>query len=160
MSKFVSHLLAGIILLLSISFTPVNPALATTINFSWEGKGGYAAKGSFSYDEKKVPASFSEKGAGKTKFLQSLNISFFNPDSMKIAAYDSVKNGVAKGQYFQFNFNSVTHKMFGKIDMGGELRQENYLSGIVNSELSLIHVPDSGSDRVLDTNSGAVSLDK
>jgi hypothetical protein len=143
---------------LSIALTAAVPAQAVVFNIGWNGNTGYSAKGSFSYDENTAPTTFSESGPGATNFLRSLNISFFNPVNNLIATYDNVVNGNSTGQYFKFNFNTVTQKIFGIIDLGGEVAGDTYLSGTVNSNFSLFQVPQSGADFVIDSNSGAIAV--
>jgi hypothetical protein len=143
---------------LMFAFTPIDPAHAVTYNFSWSGDGNYSAKGSFSFDETVAPSSFSESGPGATNYLQSLNISFFDPGNSLIAAYDNVVNGVTATNYFKFNFDTNTKQIFGLIDFGGEVADETYLKGTVNSDLSLIGVPQSGPDFIIDANSGSLDV--
>ncbi|NMG20283.1 hypothetical protein [Brasilonema bromeliae] len=141
---------------LIIALTGITPAQAITLNFTWNGNNNYSALGSFSYDENTAPAIFSEKGAGQTDVLQSLNISFFDPLNNLIATYNNVVDGVSIPNYFQFNFNTVTQEIFGLIDLGGEIAGDTYLKGTVNSDLSLFQVPQSDSDARIDSNSGAI----
>jgi hypothetical protein len=133
-------------------------AEAVTISFQWTGKTGYSAKGSFSYDEKMDSKTISEKGAGKTNSLQSLEVIFYAPSGEPMSTYEDVVNGVAKGQYFEFNFDTVTQQVFGRIDIGGELFGETYLKGTINSELSLFNVGESNFDRIIDSDSGFFPL--
>jgi hypothetical protein len=114
--------------------------LAVTIDFQWSGKGGYTAKGSFSYDETKAPAIFSEKGSGKMQVLENFQVSFYDSDGQKIARYNNVREGFSQTNYFQFNFNTKTGEVFGEIDLGGEATGETYLKGLVNDNLSLFRV--------------------
>ncbi|MBW4595887.1 MAG: hypothetical protein KME46_24045 [Brasilonema angustatum HA4187-MV1] len=141
---------------LIIVLTGITPAHAITLNFNWNGNNNYSALGSFSYDENTAPGSFSEKGAGQTYVLQSLNVSFFDPLKNVIATYNNVVDGVSIPKYFQFNFNTVTQEIFGLIDLGGEVAGETYLKGTVNTDLSLFQVPQSGSDATIDSNSGTI----
>jgi hypothetical protein len=141
---------------LIIALTGITPAHAITVNFNWNGNNNYSAIGSFSYDENTAPATFSEKGAGQTYVLQSLNVSFFDPLKNVIATYNNVVDGVSIPKYFQFNFNTVTQEIFGLIDLGGEVAGETYLKGTVNTDLSLFQVPESGTDVTIDSNSGAI----
>ncbi|MBP5972561.1 hypothetical protein HW132_07415 [Brasilonema sp. CT11] len=136
----------------------ITPAHAITLNFNWNGNNNYSAIGSFSYDENTAPASFSEKAAGQTYILQSLNVSFFDPLKNVIATYNNVVDGVSIPKYFQFNFNTVTQEIFGLIDLGGEVAGETYLKGTVNTDLSLFQVPQSDSDITIDSNSGAITV--
>lgn len=156
MRKLISTLVLIIGIALTMAFTPISPAQAITYDFSWNGNGNYSAKGSFSFDEIIAPPSFSESGPGATNFLQSFNISFFDPANNFIAAYENVVNSVSTANYFQFNFNTDTQEIFGLIDLGGGLSGNTYLKGIVNSELSLFQVPQSGADFIIDSNSGSL----
>ncbi|AFZ27710.1 hypothetical protein Cylst_5714 [Cylindrospermum stagnale PCC 7417] len=140
----------------AIAFIAIAPAQAITYDFSWSGNSNYSAKGSFSFDENIVPTSFSESGPGATNFLQSLNISFFDPANNFISAYDNVVNGISTTNYFKFNFDTNTQEIFGLIDFGGEVAGDTYLKGVVNSELSLFQVPQSGADFIIDGNSGSL----
>jgi hypothetical protein len=156
MRKLISTLIVITGIALTMAFTPISPAQAITYDFSWNGNGNYSAKGSFSFDEIIAPSSFSESGPGATNFLQSLNISFFDPANNLIAAYENVVNGVSTANYFKFNFNKNTQEIFGLIDLGGGVSGETYLQGAVNSDLSLFQVPQSGADFIIDRNSGSL----
>ncbi|MFN6568383.1 hypothetical protein A6770_16800 [Nostoc minutum NIES-26] len=159
MNKFFSTLTLTTGIALSIALTRITPAQAVTFDFGWNGNGGYSAKGSFSYDENTAPAIFAENnGLGATNILQSLNVSFFDPRNNLIAAYDNVVDGISTGQYFKFNFNTTTQEIFGSIDLGGEVAGDTYLSGTVNTNLSLYQVPQSGSDLVIDSSSGFIAI--
>jgi hypothetical protein len=122
--------------------------LAVTIDFQWSGDRGYTAKGSFSYDQTKAPAIFSEKGSGKMQVLENFQVSFYDSDGQEVARYNNVREGFSQTDYFQFNFNTKTGQVFGAIDLGGEATGETYLKGVVNDNLSLFRV-DSG-DVVMD----------
>jgi len=159
MKKLLSKVItAAITVALSVALALCgnNPAQAITYDFSWNGNGGYSATGSFSYDENTAPEKFSESGPGATQALQSLNVSFFNPSANLIATYNNVVNEISTGQYFKFNFNTVTKEIFGLIDLGGEVAGETYLKGTVNTDLSLYQVPQSGSDTIGDSESGNI----
>ncbi|MEH2296179.1 PEP-CTERM sorting domain-containing protein [Nostoc sp.] len=95
-----------------------NLAQAADLTFNWKGDAGYSAFGSFSYDETTTPAIISESGAGSTKALQSLNVSFFNPSQELIGTKNEVVNGVSSNQFFQFNFDTTTGNLFGAFDVG------------------------------------------
>jgi len=127
-------------------------AKAVTVDFQWTGETGYSAKGSFSYDEKTAPAIIAEKSSGQTKNLNSLVITFYNPSGKLIHTYENAIDGMAKGDYFEFNFDTVTQQLVGQLDLGGELSGETYLKGRVDETLSLITVEKSGFERVLDRN--------
>ena len=130
----------------------VKPAMAMTQSFQWTGKTGYSAEGKFSYDENKVSRIIAEQGVGKTHDLQSLMVTFYNPEGKVIDSYQNVVSGVAEGNYFEFHFNPATQKLFGSIDVGGSLAGEMYLKGDIEGELALITIEPSGVDRTLDTN--------
>ncbi|MEH2412115.1 PEP-CTERM sorting domain-containing protein [Nostoc sp.] len=95
-----------------------NLAQAADLTFNWKGDAGYSVSGSFSYDETTTPAIISESGAGSTKALQSLNVSFFNPSQELIGTKNEVVNGVSSNQFFQFNFDTTTGNLFGAFDVG------------------------------------------
>ncbi|MEH1939235.1 MAG: PEP-CTERM sorting domain-containing protein [Nostoc sp.] len=95
-----------------------NLAQAADLTFNWKGDAGYSASGSFSYDETTTPAIISESGAGATKALQSLFVSFFNPSQELIATNNEVVNGVSSNQFFEFNFDTTTGNLFGAFDAG------------------------------------------
>lgn len=156
MKKFLSALALTTGTAFMLVLTEIAPAQAITFNFSWNGNEGYSATGSFSYDENTAPVTFSESGPGATQVLQSLNVSFFDPFNNFISAYDNVVNGISNGNYFKFNFNTVTQEIFGLIDVGGEVAGDTYLKGTVNTNLSLFQVPQSGSDTIVDSNSGTL----
>lgn len=141
---------------LTIALAEIDPASAITFNFDWNGNASYSARGSFSYDENTAPATFSENGFGATQALQSLDVSFFDPSNNLIATYNNVANGISTGNYFKFNFNTVTKEIFGLIDVGGEFPGETYLKGTVNTNLSLFQVPQAGSDIIIDSNPGSI----
>jgi hypothetical protein len=149
-----------IILLLSIfifllgGLMSISPAHAITIDFQWTGSTGYLAKGSFSYDETKAPKIISEKGSGKTNILESLVVTFYTPSGELISRYEDIVDGVAKGNYFEFNFDTETQQLFGVIDIGGEVSGETYLKGTINDNLSLFSIDNSGLEKILDDNSG------
>ncbi|MEH2350322.1 MAG: PEP-CTERM sorting domain-containing protein [Nostoc sp.] len=95
-----------------------NLAQAADLTFNWKGDAGYSASGSFSYNETTTPAIISESGAGSTKALQSLNISFFSPSQELIGTKNEVVNGVSSNQFFQFNFDTTTGNLSGAFDVG------------------------------------------
>ncbi len=84
----------------------MNPAQAADFNFSWKGDKGYSATGTFSYDETKAPAVISESGAGPTQFLQSLDISFFDPAQNLLETGSEIANGVSNDRYLRFDFDT------------------------------------------------------
>ena len=149
-------LLITIFITVTGGFMVTKSAEAMTQSFQWTGKTGYSAQGKFSYDEAQVPRTISEQGMRKTKTLKSLMITFYNPSGEPINTYENVVNGMAQGNYFEFHFNPVTQKLFGQIDLGGELAGEMYLKGTVDRELSLIEVEQFGIDRTIDKDAGYV----
>ncbi|NJK48324.1 hypothetical protein HC931_09180 [Candidatus Gracilibacteria bacterium] len=158
LNKGVIILLLSIFIFLLGALMSISPAHAITINFQWTGTTGYLAKGSFSYDETISPKIISEKGIGTTNVLQSLSVSFYTPSGELINHYEDIVNGVAKGNYFEFNFDTETQQIFGFIDIGGEVSGETYLKGIVNDNLSLFSIDRSGLEKILDDNFGSFAV--
>ncbi len=150
---FKQRLIAVIIAVLMAFMFPATAEAATT-NFQWTGRGGYSAKASFSYNEKIAPKIILEQGNGKTRWLDSLIITFYNPAGHPIGTYENIANGIAKGDYFRFNFNRETGQVLGLIDLGGEKSGEIYLKGRMDEHLSLFSVGKMGSDRAIDENAG------
>ena len=128
----------------------IDSAEAVTNTFEWTGASGYSMKGSFTYDETIAPETITEHGSGKTQALQSLTVTFYAPSGETIHTYENAIDGIATGNYFEFNFDPVRQQPYGNIDLGGEFSGEMYLKGIVNEELSLIEVKQSGEERVID----------
>lgn len=152
-----------IILLLSILFfiislMSISSARAITIDFQWAGTTGYLAKGSFSYDETIAPKIISEKGIGKTNILESLAVTFYTPSGQSLGRYENIVNGIAKGNYFEFNFDTETQQIFGFIDLGGEVSGEIYLKGTTDRDLSLFSIDNSGLEEILDDSSGSFAV--
>lgn len=147
-------LLITILITFTGGFAVAKSAEATTQRFQWTGKTGYYAQGTFSYDEEQASTTISEQGAGKTTTLNSLIVTFYNPSGEAINTYKNVVNGVAEGNYFEFHFDRVNQKLFGSLDLGGELAGEMYLKGKVARELALIKVEQSGIDSTLDQDTG------
>ncbi|GAB4234300.1 MAG: hypothetical protein Kow0049_18170 [Stanieria sp.] len=58
--------------------------------------------------------------------------------------------------YFEFHFDTATQKLFGNIDLGGELSGELFLKGTVNQKLSLIEIEPSGKEHLIDSRCKAV----
>ncbi|RCJ29299.1 hypothetical protein A6769_35865 [Nostoc punctiforme NIES-2108] len=112
-----------------------NLAQAADLTFNWKGDAGYSASFEFTYDQTTAPAIISESGAGATKALQSLNVSFFNPSQELIGTKNEVVNGVSSNQFFEFNFDTTTGNLLGAFDVGTG-------SGIgVGSRCALLHHP-------------------
>ena len=154
------NLLITLLITISINvlggFMLTQSAEAMTQSFQWTGKTGYSALGQFSYDEKEVSRTISERGTGKTNSLKSLIVTFYAPSGEPISTYKNVVNGMADGNYFEFHFDPITQKLFGSIDLGGEFAGEMYLKGEVERELSLIGVEQSGIDRTIDKSTGTI----
>ncbi|MEH2375590.1 PEP-CTERM sorting domain-containing protein [Nostoc sp.] len=109
---------ASLALCATSMITSSNLAQAADLTFNWKGDAGYSAEGSFSYDETTTPAIISESGAGSTKALQSLSVSFFNLSQELIGTKNEVVNGVSSNQFLNFNFNTTTGNLFGAFDLG------------------------------------------
>ncbi|MEH2294643.1 PEP-CTERM sorting domain-containing protein [Nostoc sp.] len=140
-----------------------NPAQAVDLNFNWLGNAGYSAVGSFSYDEATAPTIISESGSGATKFLQSLNVSFLDPSKNLLGTYNTVNGGVSQSQFFTFNFDTSTQKLFGLFDIGGGtgVIGEYFLHGRFGDSLALRQdVNQQGKEITLDQNSGSIQVSK
>ena len=96
--------------LATISVT-MNPAQAVDFNFSWKGDRGYSATGSFSYDATTAPTVISESGAGPTKSLQSLSVSFFDPAQNLLESGSSVVDGVSSDRFLRFDFDTQSQNI-------------------------------------------------
>jgi hypothetical protein len=105
-----------------------------------------------------APKVISEKGIGKTNILQSLAVTFYTPSGELISHYEDIVNGVAKGHYFEFNFDTETQQIVGFIDIGGEVAGETYLKGTINDNLSLFSIDNSGLETILDDNSSSFTV--
>jgi hypothetical protein len=160
LKKLSIFFLIAIAIALVNGFVLANSAKAATHEFQWTGQGGYSAKGTFSYDEKMPLKTISEKGAGKTNTLKSLQVTFYSPKGELINTYKNVVEGVVRGNYFEFNFDLATQKIFGTIDIGGESSGEIYLKGTSDENLSLINVDGSGLERITDENFKAIAVSK
>ncbi len=84
----------------------INPAQAIDWNFNWKGDNGYSATGAFSYDETTAPQLISESGAGPTKFLQSLSVSFFDPAQNLLESGSAIVNGVSSDRFLRLDFDT------------------------------------------------------
>ena len=127
-------------------------AEAVTMNFQWTGEKGYSAKIVFSYDE---PLNFDqiiEEGRGKAKIIQDLTVSFYNPAGQFLGSYDNIKQGVSQFPYFKFNFDPQKQQVTGLIDLGGDSSGEIYLKGIVEENLKLFKIDQSGKETIYDQN--------
>ncbi|MEH1911567.1 PEP-CTERM sorting domain-containing protein [Nostoc sp.] len=140
-----------------------NPAQAVDFNLNWLGNAGYSAVGSFSYDEATAPTIISESGSGATNFLQSLNVSFLDPSKNLLGTYNTVAGGVSQSQYFTFNFDTSTQKLFGPFDIAGGtgVIGEYFFNGKVGDSLALRQdVNQQGKEITLDQNSGSIQVSK
>ncbi|MBN3894999.1 MAG: PEP-CTERM sorting domain-containing protein [Nostoc sp. NOS(2021)] len=138
-----------------------NPAQAIDLNFNWLGNAGYSAVGSFSYDAATAPTIISESGSGATKFLQSLNVSFLDPSNNSLGTYNTVSGGVSQSDFFTFNFDTSTQKLFGPFDVGGGtgVIGEYFFQGTVGDSLVLRQdVNQQGTSTLVDQNSGSIHL--
>ena len=145
----------GIVILASLCFpTTAMPtasfAIAITQDLQINSRAGYTVKARFSYDDTRNIGVIRESGKGKTKAIDSLVVSFYNRAGEMIASYDNIADGVATGDYFEFNFDPATQQLLGEIDLGGESAGEMYLKGEVDRELSLIEIDTSGEERTID----------
>lgn len=125
-------------------------AIATTQNLQISSEAGYTVKARFSYDDTQNIEVIRESGRGKTKAIDSLVVSFYNPAGEIIASYDNIADGIATGEFFQLNFDPTIQQLLGEIDLGGESAGEMYLKGEVDRELSLIKIDASGEERTID----------
>jgi hypothetical protein len=145
-----TSLLAVIAIALASGLIFISPVLAATQSFQLTGATGYSVQGTFSYDETKNSTIISEQGAGKTSVLDSLVVTFYSPEGEAIRTYENVADGIAKGKYFEFNFDTINQKLLGNIDLGGEFIGETYLKGKVDKKLSLFKVEELGNELVID----------
>lgn len=142
--------LTMMLIILIFSLSAISPALALTQELQFNTAAGYIVKTTFSYNEAQKAEIISEHGQGKTAFIDSMKVSFYQPSGELIANYDNIVDGIVKGTYFEFNFNPATQQLSGSLDIGGESAGEIYLRGKANQELSLIEVTQSGKEKVLD----------
>ena len=140
--------IVGIVILANFCF-PMK-AIATTQDLQINSTAGYTIQARFSYDEAQNIEVIRESGKGKTQAIDSLVVSFYNPAGEIIASYDNITDGVATGEYFEFNFDLTTQQLLGQIDLGGESAGEMYLKGEVDGELSLIEIDASGEEKAID----------
>ena len=114
------NLICGLGAILLVGGATITAQAATVVNFSWAGNGGYSAKGSFAFDAATTPTSFSEAGSGAKKYLQSFNISFFNPQNVLLETGSSVVNGISSDSFFRMDFNTQTNTFSAlDADVGG-----------------------------------------
>ncbi|MHC5826872.1 MAG: PEP-CTERM sorting domain-containing protein, partial [Nostoc sp.] len=97
------------------------------------------------------------------KFLQSLNVSFLDPSKNLLGTYNTVNGGVSQSQYFTFNFDTSTQKLFGPFDIAGGtgVIGEYFLQGKVGDSLALRQdVNQQGKEITVDQNSGSIQVSK
>ncbi len=145
--KFFVNLVTKTAIAVAIGLGIGNPALAVTQKLQLETATGYLIETVFSYDDVNHPTIIHEQGKGKTEIVESMQVSFYQPSGKLIATYDNIVDGVAQGNYFEFNFQPQTGQLFGNIDLGGEFPGEMYLKGEVERQLSLIEVERSGKEK-------------
>lgn len=145
----------------ALSVAIAQQAQAISFNFNWQGDAGYSATGMFSYDETTAPTIISESGAGPTNYLQSLMVSFFDPDNNPLQSFNTVTNGVSESPFFQFNFDTSTQTLFGAFDVAGGtgVIGEQFFSGTIGSFLQLRQDVDQIATSIqLDRNSGEITV--
>ena len=125
-------------------------AEAVTTKCYWTGEKGYSAEVIFSYHEKLMPSQIIEEGRGMTKIIQDLTVSFYNSTGQLLGTYDNIKQGVSQFPYFKFNFDPQHRKIIGLIDLGGDSSGEVYLKGIVQENLKLFKIDQSGKETIYD----------
>jgi hypothetical protein len=146
-SKIIIYLL--IIILVNV-IGEIAIAEAITMNFQWTGEKGYSAKVVFSYDEQVNSDQIIQERGGMTKIIQDLTVSFYNSTGQLLGTYDNIKQGVSQFPYFKFNFDPQHQKVIGLIDLGGDSSGEVYLKGIVQENLKLFKIDQSGKEIIYD----------
>ena len=142
--------LATAIAIALISSAWILPVNAVERNFELNSDRGYRLESNFSYevvDNKTI----AERGKGKTQAIDSLQVRFYNPDGKMIASYDNIVDGMARGEYFEFNYDPNTQQLIGNLDLGGESAGEIYLKGNMEEGLSLIEVEPTGEEIEMDS---------
>lgn len=136
----------------------VAQAQAITHKLEWHGNDGYFAEVLFSYDEKTSPETLSEFGRGATDVLDSLTVTFFAPSGTPIATYNNVFKGVSEQDYFSFNFDTTTQKLFGLLDIGAYkvVPGNVFLKGNVEQNLALLQFDQLGAEVTIDSNPGSI----
>jgi len=146
-SKIIIYLLI-IILINVIGEIAIAEAVITKCH--WVGEKGYSVEIIFSYDEQLMPNSIIEEGRGKTQIIQDFTVSFYNSTDQLLGTYDNIKQGVSQFPYFKFNFDPQHRKIIGLIDLGGDSSGEVYLKGIVQENLKLFKIDQSGKEIIYD----------
>jgi len=142
--------LATFIAIALINFVWILPANAVNRDFQLSSERGYRLETNFDYDLAN-DGEITEKGRGKTKAIDSLQVRFYDPDGEMIASYDNIVDGIARGEYFEFNYDPNTQQLIGNVDLGGESAGEIYLKGSMEEGLTLIEVEPTGSERAMDS---------
>ena len=146
----IKKLLVFCLMAIALSCSVANTAIAANYNFHWNGAAGYSVKGEFNYDENLTSKQISVTGTGQNPQLQSLTVSFYNPEGELIHTYNNVVDYQATGNYFEFNFDPQTQQPVGNLDLGGETVGDMYLKGKINKKLSLIEVQSGDKEREVD----------
>ncbi|MEM7591418.1 MAG: hypothetical protein AAF383_07850 [Cyanobacteria bacterium P01_A01_bin.83] len=134
-------------ILLNVAY--VLPVEAITQQLQLKGDRGYQVEAIFSYDWASA-TEITEQGRGTTDTVDYLKVSFYDPSGSVIASYDNIMDGIAYGNYFEFHYDPLLHKILGEVDLGGESAGEMYLKGNAADKLSLILVDPSGKEKVVD----------
>ena len=143
--------LAASLAIVIIHLGYVLPANAVTQKLQINSANGYKVETTFSYDADSNSGAIAEHGKGATQAIDNLTVSFYDPSGSMVASYDNIVDGIAQGNYLEFNYDPATQKLLGEIDLGGEFVGEMYLKGNVDQELSLIMVKPSGEEEVIET---------
>ena len=146
--RIISNIAICAIAIVVATLCSVLPASAVTQELQFESQQGYRVETSFSYDA--PTEKIAERGAGQSKVVDSLKVSFYNPAGEAIASYDNIVDGVVRGDYFEFNYDPTTERLQGAIDLGGESAGEMYLKREADGDLSLIQIEESGAEIVID----------
>ncbi len=144
------NLITNLAIAIALNLCFIFPASAITQKLQFNTTAGYVVETTFSYDEAQKPKIIKEHGHGKTEIIDSMKVSFYKPSGELIADYDNIVDGVVTGNYFEFNFDPVTQKLSGSLDIGGESAGEMYLKGEAKQELSLIEVNELGEEKAID----------
>ncbi len=139
-----------VIAIVMTSFCSDLPAVAVTQELQIVSSDGYRVKTAFDYNQVDNSNAIAEQGSGATKAVNSMIVSFYNPDGEMMANYDNIVGGVVQGNYFEFNYDPKTQQLLGAIDLGGESAGEIYLKGDVEQGLHLIRVEASGEEVIMD----------
>jgi hypothetical protein len=164
MQNLLTKLPAATVLAAALSSAIVPQAEAITFNFHWEGDAGYTMQGEFGYDETTAPTIISESGAGPTNALDFLSVSFFDPSGNLTQSFNTVSGGVSQSGFFQFNFDTTTHTLFGGFNVGGGtgVIGEQFFGGTIGGLLELRQdVDQRGASILLDSqNPGEITVKK